>query len=188
MKFDQLRSAVVPLLVDHIDTDQIIPARFLRTVNREGMAEQLFADWRKQADFPLLNPKYAGRSILIAGQNFGCGSSREHAPWALLAGGFRAIIASSFADIFRNNALRNGLLPIQLSPADYAATVSQIASDDRLEMEIDLPSQQVRTPSSVMGFDIDTFSKDCLLRGVDRIEYLVAEIPAIKEYEARRDA
>jgi 3-isopropylmalate/(R)-2-methylmalate dehydratase small subunit len=138
MKFTRCRSRVVPLLVDHVDTDQIIPARFLKTIERSGLGEHLFSDWKKDPSFVLNRPEHEGAEILLAGQNFGCGSSREHAPWALLARGFRAIIAGSFADIFKNNALKNGLLPVAPSSADYRRIVELVQREPKVELEVDL--------------------------------------------------
>lgn len=177
-----VQSAVVPLLVDHIDTDQIIPARFLKTVNQEGLGQQLFADWRKDPTFVLNERKYARRSILLTGSNFGCGSSREHAAWALRAAGFSAVVAASFADIFRANALRNGLLPVE--PKDYPRFLSLLNSDLEQEVQIDLQDQVIRVGDQGFGFEIDPFSKECLLRGLDPMSYLLEHLPQIESYEA----
>ena len=184
MKFDRLESAVTPLLVDHIDTDQIIPARFLRTVNREGLADHLFADWRKNPDFALLAPEFKNRQILLAGQNFGCGSSREHAPWALLAYGFRVVIARSFADIFKNNALRNGLLPIEPEPVAYTRILERVQAEPAVIVDVDLEASVMRFPDMEIPFVVDAFGRDCLLRGIDRVQYLLEELPAIEAFEA----
>ena len=184
MKLENVQSKVVPLLVDHVDTDQIIPARFLTTTTREGLGDQLFADWKKDPEFVLNQPEHAGKEILLAAENFGCGSSREHAPWALLAGGFKVVIARSFADIFHANALRNGLLTVQASPEDHAKLVAAQKADPELSLDVDLPSEKVSYGSETFSFSIDPFAKDCLLRGVDRIGYLVEKIPEIERFEA----
>jgi 3-isopropylmalate/(R)-2-methylmalate dehydratase small subunit len=185
MKFTRCRSRVVPLLVDHVDTDQIIPARFLKTIERSGLGKHLFAEWAKDPSFALNREEHQGAQILLAGQNFGCGSSREHAPWALLARGFRAIIAGSFADIFANNALKNGLVPVAPSPADYLRILELLARDPKVELEVDLDAQVVRLPQDDLPFQVDPFSRDCLLRGIDPLEYLLEHMPAIAEFEAR---
>lgn len=184
MKIDVIRSRVVPLLVDHIDTDQIIPARFLKTVSRSGLGEHLFEDWRKDPEFVLSRPEHAGKAILLAGINFGCGSSREHAPWALLGGGFRAVVAASFADIFRANSLRNGLLPVEPPPDGYRLIVERVLADADVELEIDLAAEVVRLDGGEIPFEVDPFAKDCLLRGVDPLEYLLEHVPEIERFEA----
>ena len=177
-QFRELTSRVVPLLVDNIDTDQIIPARFLKVTDTSGLGENLFADWRAGAPTPggffLDNPTFRGAQILLAGDNFGCGSSREHAPWALLGAGFRAIISTSFADIFRNNSLKNGLLPVQIGRHDYTEFVTLIEKAPDSAVTIDLSSQSVTMPGlHPIPFPIDAFSKRCLLEGVDELGYLL---------------
>src|SRR5512140_1994483 len=161
-QFTQLTSTLMPLSVNDIDTDQIIPARFLKATDKKGMGEALFADWRYTADglpnpdFVLNQPTYQGAQILLAGDNFGCGSSREHAPWALTGFGFRAVIATSFADIFRNNALKNGLLPISLSAETQRLLLDQLAEVPTAELTIDLAAQTLRLPAGqTVTFNID---------------------------------
>ena len=193
--FASVTSAVVPMPRNDIDTDQIIPARFLKTVNRAGLRDQLFNDWRYLADgspnpdFVLNRPEMAGRAILLAGDNFGCGSSREHAPWALAAWGFRAVISTGFADIFRNNALKNGLLPVAL-PADAVARISALVeSDPAAVITVDLEAQQVRLPDGeVLPFAVDPFARRMLLDGTDELGYLLSLGPAIDAYEAAHPA
>jgi 3-isopropylmalate/(R)-2-methylmalate dehydratase small subunit len=185
-------SRVVPLPIANIDTDQIIPARFLKTTDKAGLGDNLFCDWRYDAaghprpDFILNTPRAAGAQVLVAGDNFGCGSSREHAPWALLGFGFRAVISTSFADIFRNNSLKNGLLPVMVDPATHSEL---LALHPDAEVQIDLASQTLRLPAGrAVTFPIDGFSKSCLLRGVDQLGYLVEMAPAIESYEQAHPA
>ncbi len=189
--FTTIRSAVVPLLRDDVDTDQIIPARYLKAVTREGLADGLFADWRVDAsgaprpDFVLNDPAMAGRAILLAGANFGCGSSREHAPWALTGSGFRAVIASSFADIFRANALKNGLLPIALEADALAQVRAAMAADASAALTVDLETQTVSLPNGVtLPFHIDPFSRSMLLAGTDELGYLLSQTDAMVAYDA----
>jgi 3-isopropylmalate/(R)-2-methylmalate dehydratase small subunit len=186
--FLRVESAVVPLLRDDIDTDQIIPARFLKAVGRDGMGAALFADWRYDAsgeprpDFVLNDPAMAGRQILLAGANFGCGSSREHAPWALLAGAFRVVIAASFADIFRANALKNGLLPVALEPTALA----RLAAQPEATISVDLEGQCVSfSDGSSASFEIDPFSRSMLLAGTDELGYLLSKTDAIAAFDAK---
>jgi len=186
-----ITSRVVPLLVDNIDTDQIIPARFLKATDKQGFGEKLFADWRyesdgsQKSDFPLNDVKYRGARILLAGDNFGCGSSREHAPWALTAFGFQAVISTSFADIFRSNAMKNGLLPVILAPNDHRQLVKESTIADAVTLTIDLERQRVQFASgAVAEFPIDPFSKFCLLNGVDELEYLRKFEATIEAFEA----
>jgi 3-isopropylmalate/(R)-2-methylmalate dehydratase small subunit len=180
----------VSLPVDNIDTDQIIPARFLKVTDKHGLRENVFADWRVRPDgspdpaFPLNRPDAAGAQILVAGANFGCGSSREHAPWALVGWGFRAVIASSFADIFKENAMKNGLLPLAVNAntAGRLATLRQ--SEPRSQLKINLPSQTLELPDqSTVSFEIDPFSKKCLVHGIDELGYLLERTPDIERYE-----
>jgi 3-isopropylmalate/(R)-2-methylmalate dehydratase small subunit len=193
MKFQNLESRMVPLAQPNIDTDQIIPARFLKTISKEGLGDNLFCDWRYDADgrpnpdFILNQPRAAGAQVLLAGDNFGCGSSREHAPWALLEFGFRAIISTSFADIFRANSLKNGLLPV-IVPADvHAALFETVAADPNAKVRIDLPNQTLTTPGGqTVGFPVDSFAKHCLLEGVDEIGYTLQHQSEIAVFEARR--
>lgn len=181
----------VVLPVENIDTDQIIPARFLKVTDKSGLAAGLFEAWRylpdgaPNPDFPLNRPEAAGATILISGRNFGCGSSREHAPWALQDYGFRAVIAPSFADIFRSNALKIGLLPVTIEQAIYDELVAMYASDPQMALSIDLAAQTVTLPDGrQVSFPIDAFSKYCLLHGVDQLGFLLNQADAIAAYEA----
>ncbi len=193
--FITLTSRVVVLPIDNIDTDQIIPARFLKATDKAGMGDNLFADWRydragnPKPDFVLNRPESRGAQVLLAGDNFGCGSSREHAPWALMGYGFRAVISTSFADIFRNNALKNGLLPIAVDAATHRRLLDLLAADPPGQVTVDLASQTLHLPDgSTASFPIDGFSKDCLLEGVDQLGYLLKRVPAIEAYEATHPA
>ncbi|MGO4884912.1 MAG: 3-isopropylmalate dehydratase small subunit [Bryobacteraceae bacterium] len=186
-------SRLVPMPVNNIDTDQIIPARFLKTISKLGLDKQLFNDWRYDAqgipkpDFILNQPRAKGAHILLAGDNFGCGSSREHAPWALTQFGFRAVISTSFADIFKQNSLKNALLPI-VFPADaHAALFAMVDRDPNAEVTVDLAAQTVTLPDGrKVEFPIDPFSKHCLLEGVDELGYILKNAPAIAAYEVQR--
>jgi 3-isopropylmalate/(R)-2-methylmalate dehydratase small subunit len=189
--FRSVTSAAIPLPRNDVDTDQIIPARFLKTTNREGLADQLFCDWRYLADgspnpkFVLNRPEMAGRTILVAGDNFGCGSSREHAPWALTAWGIRAVISSSFADIFRSNALKNGLLPVAVPPQELERIGGILEAEPDAELTVDLEASEVRLPDgSVIPFDIDAFARRMILDGTDELGYLLALEPQLEAYEA----
>ena len=182
--FTTLRSRVVPLVRDDIDTDQIIPARFLKVTDKQGLGDKLFADWRANADFVLNQPEYAGCQVLVAGNNFGCGSSREHAPWALMDWGLRAIIAISFADIFRNNALKNGLLPVAVPAPVQASLLEQLGEDAGVEVTIELEPQTLTLPDGTkVEFEVDPFAKKCLLAGSDQLGYLLGFRDAIERYE-----
>ncbi len=188
--FNRLTSRVVPLPARDVDTDQITPARFLKVTVKTGMAAYLFYDWRFEAegkprpDFPLNQPRAAGAKILLAGDNFGCGSSRESAPWALVDFGFRAVISTSFADIFRNNSLKNGLLPVVIPAGTHEKLMEQALEDPQLEVAIDLPSQTLTLPGgSMVRFPIDNFSKQCLLAGVDQLGYILKHEDQIAAYE-----
>jgi 3-isopropylmalate/(R)-2-methylmalate dehydratase small subunit len=189
-KFDKLTSQVVPLLVDNIDTDQIIPARFLKVTDKNGLGDQLFCDWRynadgsPKADFVLNQPQHRGAQVLLAGDNFGCGSSREHAPWALTAFGFRAVISTTIADIFRSNSMKNGLLPVILTNAEYKQLKDEIQKSPDAQVNVDLESQKITFPSGAKAaFPIDPFSKFCLLNGVDELEYLRRFTKEVEQYE-----
>ena len=189
MKVDTIESKTVVLPIDNIDTDQIIPARFLKTTSMEGLGDNVFLDWRYLADgspnpdFPLNKPASKGAQILVAGDNFGCGSSREHAPWALKQYGFKAIISTSFADIFRGNSLKNGLLPIVMPPDIHA----ELLKWPGITLKIDLASQTVTLAGGrTVEFPIDPFAKQCLLEGVDELGYMLKQEPAIAAYEAKR--
>ncbi len=186
-----VRSRSVVLRQTNIDTDQIIPARFLSTTERKGLGQHAFNDWRRLADgapnpeFAFNQPENAGRSILLAGRNFGCGSSREHAPWALSDLGLRAIVSSEIADIFRNNSLKNGLLPVVLDEADVQTLMQR--PDD--ELTIDVAARELRTPDGrAYSFPLDAFARTCLLEGVDELGYLLVRKPDIQAYEARQHA
>ena len=188
--FTSFVSRVVPLPVENIDTDQIIPARYLKATDKLGLGEALFADWRylpdgsPRPDFVLNQPKISSAQILLAGDNFGCGSSREHAAWALTGYGFRAIISTSFADIFRNNALKNGLLPIAITPKEHRQLMALVNEKPDVEIRIDLAAQTVRLPGGEsFSFPIDPFSKACLLKGMDELGYLLGFADTITAYE-----
>jgi 3-isopropylmalate/(R)-2-methylmalate dehydratase small subunit len=190
--FTTLSSIYVVLPVDNVDTDQIIPARFLKVTDKRGLGDRLFADWRyladgtAQADFPLNRPDAAGAKILVAGANFGSGSSREHAPWALVGWGLRAIVAPSFADIFKQNAMKNGLLPVAVSAAVYERLVARRLADAATRLSIDLRTQSLALGSEPpITFEIDPFAKDCLLNGVDELGYLLDRARDIERYEAQ---
>jgi 3-isopropylmalate/(R)-2-methylmalate dehydratase small subunit len=193
--FTNFGSRVLPLAINNIDTDQIIPARFLKTTSKTGLDKQLFNDWRYDAqgnprpDFILNQPRAQGVQVLLAGDNFGCGSSREHAPWALTQWGFRAVISTSFADIFKQNALKNSLLPIVV-PADvHAELFAAIDANPDATVKIDLRNQTLTTPSGQeVKFPIDEFSKHCLLEGVDELGYILQHEANIATYEAAHPA
>jgi 3-isopropylmalate/(R)-2-methylmalate dehydratase small subunit len=187
MKFE---SRLVPLPNNNIDTDQIIPARFLKTTSKEGLDKQLFCDWRydeqgnPKPDFILNHPRAAGAQVLLAGDNFGCGSSREHAPWALTQFGFRAVISTSFADIFKQNSLKNALLPIVV-PADVHSQLFALGAEAKVS--IDLAQQTLTLPNGrQVRFEVDEFSKHCLLNGVDELGYIRQNEATIAAFEAKR--
>jgi 3-isopropylmalate/(R)-2-methylmalate dehydratase small subunit len=189
-QFTTLTSHVVPLPVNNIDTDQIIPARFLKVTDTAGLGAALFADWRynpdgsPKPDFVLNDLQHQGAQILLAGDNFGCGSSREHAPWALAGFGFRAVISTSFADIFRNNALKNGLLPVTVDVQTHQMLFDLLAEIPQAEVTIDLAAQTIALPTGYsVSFPIDGFVKSCLLKGVDELGYLMGFEKQIAEYE-----
>jgi 3-isopropylmalate/(R)-2-methylmalate dehydratase small subunit len=188
--FTTFSSRVVSLPLDDIDTDQIIPARFLKVTNKTGLAANLFSDWRYQTDgtpkpeFVLNRPESQGSQILFAGNNFGCGSSREHAPWALTGFGFKAVIAISFGDIFRNNALKNGLLPIKVDKPTHQLMLDLLEEVPTVEWTIDLESQTLCLPNKqIIAFEVDSFSKTCLLKGTDELGYLLTFSENISTYE-----
>jgi 3-isopropylmalate/(R)-2-methylmalate dehydratase small subunit len=192
-KFTKFESRVMPLPIDNIDTDQIIPARFLKTITKEGLDKQLFNDWRYDAegnprpDFILNKPEWQGVQVLLAGDNFGCGSSREHAPWSLTQWGFRAVLSTSFADIFKGNSLKNSLLPIVV-PADvHKKLFDAINADPNVKVAVDLEAQTVTLPDgSSVSFDVDAFAKQCLLEGVDELGYILKQEAAIAAFEQKR--
>ena len=184
-----IRSCTVNLPSTNIDTDQIIPARFLRTTTREGLGQSLFADWRydqagaPRPDFVLNEPSAKGCQVLVAGRNFGCGSSREHAPWALLDFGIRAVISTEIADIFRSNSLKNGLLPIVVDEPTHA----WLLANPGVEVQIDLVASSLTLPEGrAVSFPIEAFSRYCLMNGIDELGYLQHQAPAIDEYERQR--
>ena len=186
--FTTLESTIVVLPLDDVDTDQIIPARFLQGTVKTGLGEHLFADCGRHPDFPLHEIGARFAKILVAGANFGCGSSREHAPWALVDRGFRAIIARSFGDIFRQNAIKNGLVPVALDAAAHARVVAARAADPRSFVRVDLPAQRVSIagdPAASFGFEIDPFARHCLVHGVDELGYLLGFEDRITAHERR---
>jgi 3-isopropylmalate/(R)-2-methylmalate dehydratase small subunit len=194
-RFTSLSSAMVPLPLENVDTDQIIPARYLKVTDKNGLGTGLFADWRyapdgtPKADFILNQPEGEGRQVLVAGDNFGCGSSREHAPWALMAYGFRAIVSTSFADIFRNNSLKNGLLPVIVDQETHTQLLSLIEEEPETSVSIDLDSQTLLLPDGrEVSFPIDPFSKKCMLNGVDQLGYLMRKRAEIEEFASQRPA
>ncbi len=188
--FNTLTSRLIVLPLDNIDTDQIIPARFLKTTDKAGLGDNLFADWRYDADsrprpdFALNRPEARGCQALLAGDNFGCGSSREHAPWALAGFGFRAVISTSFADIFRNNALKNGLLPVAVDAATHRRLLDLAAADPASQVTVDLATRTLTLPDgTTAAFPIDPFAQTCLLQGVDELGYLLKHEAQIAAYE-----
>ena len=192
--FRKINSRVIPLLRDNIDTDQIIPAHYLKVTDKNGLAEGCFSSWRYTADgnpdpeFVLNRPEYRDAQVLLAGDNFGCGSSREHAPWALVGWGIRAVISTSFADIFRNNAMKNGLLPVVVNQEIHAGLIRSLQDDPLFEVSVDLEEQKLELPDgSQAGFPIDPFNKLCLLEGIDSLDYLLKHDEQISIYEAGRE-
>jgi 3-isopropylmalate/(R)-2-methylmalate dehydratase small subunit len=190
--FETLTSHIVAMTAENIDTDQIIPARFLKTTSKAGLGQNLFADWRynpdgaPRPDFALNQPEAEGAQILLAGDNFGCGSSREHAPWALTDFGFRAVISTSFADIFRNNALKNSLLPVVVDAETHRQLFSLVEEEPDTKISINLASQDLTLPDGRrVSFPIDEFSKTCLLEGIDQLGYLLKYEAQVVAYEQR---
>lgn len=191
--FTTITSSAVPLPIEDVDTDQIIPARFLKATTRDGFGKNLFRDWRydkqdqPKADFVLNNPKYSGE-ILVAGANFGCGSSREHAAWAIDDYGFRVVISSYFADIFRGNALNNGLLPLVVSPEVLNEVLQSIEADPQAKFTVNLEVQTLtnETTGTVTSFEIDDYKKTCLLNGYDDIDFLLSQKEKIAAFEGTR--
>lgn len=187
-KFHKLISPAVPIAVENIDTDQIIPARFLKATTREGFGDNLFRDWRYDgnnnpiADFPLNNPAYSGK-ILVAGKNFGCGSSREHAAWAIYDYGFRVVVSSFFADIFKNNALNNAVLPVVVSDQFLNELLETIQRDPKTEVTVDLENQFISFNGKKESFQINAYKKTCLMNGYDDIDYLLSLNTEIKAYD-----
>ncbi len=190
--FKHLVSSVVPVNIENIDTDQIIPARFLKATTREGFGNNLFRDWRfdeqgqPKSDFILNDPTYSGK-ILVAGKNFGCGSSREHAAWAISDAGFDVVVSSFFADIFKGNALNNGLLPVQVSDAFLAGIFDAVANDAAAELEVDLEKQIIKNLSTgeEESFEINPYKKACLINGYDDIDFILSHKEQIEAFELR---
>ena len=192
-----IKSRAVPVRIENIDTDQIIPARFLKATSREGFGKNLFRDWRYEnddesqpkKDFALNDARWSG-TILVAGKNFGCGSSREHAAWAIKDAGFEVVVSSFFADIFRNNALNNFLLPVQVSEPFLQQIFEAVEADPTTALEVDLPAQTITITSTATseGFDINPYKKTCLINGYDDIDYLINMMPEIEAFEANSAA
>ncbi|MFV0330206.1 MAG: 3-isopropylmalate dehydratase small subunit [Dysgonomonas sp.] len=189
-KFQTLTSTYVPLPIENVDTDQIIPARFLKATDKEGFGNNLFADWRynkdgsPKADFVLNNPTYSGQ-ILVAGKNFGSGSSREHAAWAVAGYGFKAVVSSFFADIFRNNSLNNGVLPVVVTPEFLSEIFDNVNADPKATLTIDLEKQTItnNTTGKSESFEINPYKKECLMKGLDDIDYLLSKKEQTEKYE-----
>ena len=192
-KFKTLQSQAIPLNIENVDTDQIIPARFLKATDKNGFGDNVFRDWRFNKDgtlnesFILNNPKFTG-SILVAGNNFGCGSSREHAAWAIVGYGFKVVVSSFFADIFKGNALNNGLLPVQVSESFLSDLFNEIESNPKAEIEVDLEHQTISILRKNISekFEIDAYKKTCLINGYDDIDYLINNKELIEAFEAQR--
>ena len=192
-KFITVTSRLAPLPIDNIDTDQIIPARFLKTISKAGLGDSLFCDWRydesgsPRPDFILNKPEGHAARVLLAGDNFGCGSSREHAPWALTQYGFRAVISTSFADIFKGNAVKNSLLPIVVPRDAHIALFQAVAKDPAVTVIVDLAQQRLTLPNgSSVSFPVDSFARYCMLEGVDELGYILKQEAAVAAYEAQR--
>ena len=193
-KFTKLVTTAVPLPIENVDTDQIIPARFLKAVERKGFGDNLFRDWRYDkagkpvAGFPLNDSRFGG-DILVAAKNFGCGSSREHAAWAIFDYGFKVVVSSFFADIFRNNALNNGLLPIRVDEAFLTAVFAAIEADPAAKFEVDLDKQTftICATGETAAFEIDGYKKECLLNGYDDVDYLLSIRPEMDRFEAAKN-
>lgn len=191
-KFQTLTSTYIPLPIENVDTDQIIPARFLKATDKNGFGDNLFADWRynkdgsPKSDFVLNNPTYKGE-ILVAGKNFGSGSSREHAAWAVAGYGLKVVVSSFFADIFRNNALNNGVLPVIVSPEFLAKLFADVTEDPQATLTVDLQNQTITNNKSQLteSFEINSYKKECLLNGLDDIDYLLSKKELIEEYEKK---
>jgi len=192
-KFTTLQSRAIPLHIENVDTDQIIPARFLKATDRKGFGDNVFRDWRYRKDgtintgFVLNDSKYSG-SILVAGDNFGCGSSREHAAWAITDFGFKVVVSSFFADIFKGNALNNGLLPVQVSRAFLSDLMQKIVSNPETELMVDLEKQTISVKDSELSenFEIDAYKKTCMINGYDDIDYLINNKEQIEAFEAQK--
>lgn len=194
-KFDKLEGVAAPMDIINIDTDMIIPKQFLKTIKRSGLGKSLFFEMRytndgdENADFILNKPAYRSAQILVAGDNFGCGSSREHAPWALLDYGIRCVISTSFADIFYNNCFKNGILPIKVTPEQRDALLADAADIENPELKIDLNLQKISRPNgATISFEIDLFRKECLLNGLDDIGLTLEKSEIIRSYEQKRSS
>ena len=194
-KFDKLEGVAAPMDIINIDTDTIIPKQFLKTIKRSGLGKSLFFEMRytndgdENADFILNKPSYRSAQILVAGDNFGCGSSREHAPWALLDYGIRCVISTSFADIFYNNCFKNGILPIKVTPEQRDALLADAADIENPELKIDLNVQKISRPNgATISFEIDPFRKECLLNGLDDIGLTLEKSEIIRSYEQKRSS
>ncbi|MDD4820554.1 MAG: 3-isopropylmalate dehydratase small subunit [Flavobacteriales bacterium] len=193
-KFTTLTSTMMPIEVENVDTDQIIPARFLKATTRDGFGKNLFYDWRYTQhgspipSFAMNNSCFSGAKVLLSGKNFGCGSSREHAAWAIFGAGYRAVISSFFADIFKNNAINNGLLPVQVSPEFLSKAFSEVKKDPKTPIVISLEEQTVSLPSVRLAehFEINPYKKECMINGYDDIDYLIAMRGEIQQYENDR--
>ncbi len=190
-KLITIKSTAIPLPVENIDTDQIIPARFLKSIDKKGFGSNLFRDWRYNVhtgepnpDFVLNNPKYEGE-ILVAGNNFGCGSSREHAAWSLTDYGFKVVVSSFFADIFKGNALNNGLLPVKVSESFLKEILKDIAESPNKEIEIDVEKQTITFNDKTEYFELDSYKKICLMNGYDDIDFLISRKQSIQEFELK---
>lgn len=192
---NKIKSTAVPVNIENIDTDQIIPARFLKATSREGFGKNLFRDWRynnddesnPKQDFVLNNPSFKGK-ILVAGKNFGCGSSREHAAWAIKDAGFDVVVSSFYADIFRNNALNNFLLPVQVSEQFLMKIFTAVESNPSTEIEVNLEEQKIKLPTGEEEkFDINPYKKECLMKGYDDIDYLISLLPEIESFEKSKN-
>ncbi|MDR0334100.1 MAG: 3-isopropylmalate dehydratase small subunit [Dysgonamonadaceae bacterium] len=193
-KFTTITNIIVPLPIENVDTDQIIPARFLKATDKNGFGDNLFADWRynkdgsSKADFVLNNPKYKGAQILVAGKNFGSGSSREHAAWAIAGYGFKVVVSSFFADIFRNNAMNNFVLPVVVSEAFLADIFDSVNSDSKMTLTVDLENQKITNNATGKSenFAINSYKKECFLQGFDDIDYLLSKKDIIEKFEKQR--
>jgi len=193
-KFTKIISKAIPLAIENVDTDQIIPARFLKATDKKGFGDNVFRDWRFDKNgntntaFSLNNSSYSG-SILIAGDNFGCGSSREHAAWALVGYGFKVIVSSFFADIFKGNALNNGLLPLQVTPSFLAVLMKTIKENPETKIEVDLENQTISLSETNVSetFEIDAYKKTCMINGYDDIDYLLSKKEMIEAFESLRN-
>ena len=180
-----LEGLICPFDRDDVDTDQIIPARFLTSITKESIGKGLFADWAKDINFPLNKPDFKDASFLFVGRNFGCGSSREHAPWALLQNGFKVIVGKSFADIFYQNCFKNGILPLPISQEDHNLLSEFISNGKNEKVKLDLNNQTFSFGNKNIVFTIDPFSKNCLIKGINQMEYILSHLSKIQEWESK---